>query len=386
MHHSFRTRICAAVVAACSSLAAWSAPAQPPATIAARTHYFGYDNVDQNTGEVDKDKVIISWFGVASFAVAARGRVFLLDSYIYRLADVPAYVPTTLAELTDLKPEAIFIGHGHFDHADNAAYIAVKTGAQIFGAAEHCAAMAGDAERIFGAGTKVKCTSLTTAGAVPGTEVRNPDAMYPDICITSFKHLHSGAAPLDPDYPQNLVNAVRDPRVAQLWPTLPPPSLDTRTVAGAGGSVSMFYQFTIGNFSLIWHDTAGPLKNFQPHILPMLEALPKADVQLGSVVSLGESVNGVRDIGMYIQRIKPKIFYANHTDNFNIGASVYYQRALERQFDIFAIPQADRPQIPGFHDPYDYLRPGLATFLWKSKRWDQVPAGKRAERCPTSHH
>ena len=105
--------------------------ALPAATIAARTHYFGYDNVDQRTGRVDKDKVIVSWFGVASFALAARGHVVLLDSYIWRLANQPYFVPSTLQELLDLNPEAIFIGHGHGDHADNAAYISAKTGAQI---------------------------------------------------------------------------------------------------------------------------------------------------------------------------------------------------------------------------------------------------------------
>ena len=377
----WRVTWAAAALAALLPVASFAAGADPT-VIAARSRFFGYDNVDQKTGELDEDKVIVSWFSVASFAVAARGHVFLLDSYIYRLSDTPGYVPAVLQDLVDLKPEAIFLGHGHFDHADNAAYIAVKTGARIFGAAEHCTAMAGDAARIFGPGTPVQCTALTTPGSVPGTEVRSIDALFPHVCITSFKHLHSGPAPLDPDYPQNLVNAVRDPRVAELYPTLPPPALDTRTNAGAGGTVSMLYHFTIGNFSLLWHDTAGPLKDFQPHILPMLEALPKVDVELGSLVSLGETVNGVRDIAMYVQRVKPKLFYGTHTDNFNIGASEYYFRALERQFDIFGIPAAERPEMPGFHDPYDYLRPGLATFEWKSKRWEARPAGKAPASCP----
>src|SRR5262245_5054637 len=102
-----------------------------PALIAARQHFFGFENVNPKTGEVDKDKVIISWFSVQSYAVAVRGRVFLMDSYIYRVSDTPAYVPTTVQELVDLKPEAIFLGHGHGDHADNAAYISAKTGARI---------------------------------------------------------------------------------------------------------------------------------------------------------------------------------------------------------------------------------------------------------------
>jgi hypothetical protein len=190
-------------------------------TIAARTRFFGYDAVDQQNGRVDKDKVVVSWFSVASFAMAARGHVVLLDSYIYRLADKPGYVPAVLKDLVDLKPEAIFIGHGHGDHSDNAAYIAAKTGAKLFGAAEHCAAFAGDLQRMITAGTlpagsSISCTSLTTAGSVPGTEVSTINDLYPHVCITSFKHLHSGASPVDPNYPVNLINPVRDPRVAEL--------------------------------------------------------------------------------------------------------------------------------------------------------------------------
>jgi hypothetical protein len=42
------------------------------ALIKARSHFFGFENVDQRTGAVDREKVIISWFSVQSFAVAAK--------------------------------------------------------------------------------------------------------------------------------------------------------------------------------------------------------------------------------------------------------------------------------------------------------------------------
>jgi hypothetical protein len=360
------------------------------ATIAARQHFFGFENVNPTNGKVDDDKVIITWFSVQSYAVAARGRVFLLDSYIYRVADAPppdtyAYVPTTVAELVALKPEAIFIGHGHGDHADNAAYIAVLTGATIFGAAEHCESMVADAARIFGPGTAVKCTSLTTPASDPGAEVREIDALRPDICVTSFKHVHSGAqGGQNPNFPGVLVNPIRDPRVDTLYPPLPPPALDTRTMAlSGGGPISMFYHFTVADsgFSFVWHDTNGPIVQVAPHILQMLNALPKVDVEFGSLVSSGEAVIGVRDIGMYIQAIKPKIFYGGHSDNFNIGASPFYHRALQSQLDVLGVPPDDRPDIRGFHDPYDYLRPGLATFDLENKAWRETPAGKTSATC-----
>ena len=375
----------------CASIAGHAgAQEDHAALVKARSHFFGFENVDQRTGEVNQEKVIISWFSVQSFAVAVRGRVFFLDSYIYRLADKPAYVPTTVQELVDLKPEAIFIGHGHGDHADNAAYIALKTGARILGAAEHCVAMQADVAKfvtagLFPSGSQVRCTSLTTTGSAPGAEIREINALRPDVCVTSFKHVHSGlGSGPNAAFPGVLVNPVRDPRVDTLFPPNPPPTLDTRTTGtGGGGAVSMFYQFTVADsdFSFVWHDTAGPLIDLAPHVLDMLKFLPKVDVQLGAIVSIGETVNGVRDIGMYIQNIKPKIFYGGHSDNFNIGASMFYQQALVKQFDVFNIPVEERPEIRGLHDPYDYLRPGLATFEWKSRAWRETPAGKASPTC-----
>ena len=143
----------------------------------------------------------------------------------------------------------------------------------------------------------------------------------------------------------------------------------------------MFYQFTVGDFSFIWHDTNGPIRAFQPQLETLIGNLPKADVQFGSLVSIGETVNGTYDIALYIQLVKPKIFFGGHADNFNIGASPYYHRALRSQLTAFGVPDDQRPEIAGFDDPYDYLSPGLSTFSWKDKRWRDVPEGKVGKRC-----
>ncbi|WP_342050438.1 MULTISPECIES: hypothetical protein [unclassified Cupriavidus] len=356
--------------------------AQLAAMVKARQHFFGPENVDERTGKVREDKVIFSWFSVASFAVAAKGRVFLLDSYIYRLADKRAYVPATVQDLVDVRPEFIFLGHGHGDHADNAAYIAKLTGATIYGAAEHCDAMKGDAARIFGAGTTVKCEAITTAGSAPGAEVKTLRPLAPDLCITAWKHVHSATVPVDPAYPPNPINPVRDPRVDTLFPPNPAPALDTRTNAGVGGPIPIMYQFTVGgsDFTFTWHDTAGPLKEQAPALLQFFTTLPKTDVELGAGVSIGEANNGVRDITMYIQALQPKVFFMDHTDNFNIGASMFYLQAIQRQFDIFNIPAADRPEIRGLHDPYDYVRPGLMTFNYRDDYWRDSRRGNRHSR------
>ena len=108
-------------------------PAAAPELVQARQHFFGSENVNAITGRVNPDKVILSWFGTSSLAASLRGRVVLLDTFITLRQDRPSYVPTTLTELIALKPEAIFIGHGHFDHADTAGVIASRTGAPIVG-------------------------------------------------------------------------------------------------------------------------------------------------------------------------------------------------------------------------------------------------------------
>ena len=43
--------------------------------------------------------------------------------------------PISIQELVALAPEAIFLGHGHGDHADNAAYIAKMLGIPIYASA-----------------------------------------------------------------------------------------------------------------------------------------------------------------------------------------------------------------------------------------------------------
>src|SRR4051812_47967069 len=68
---------CAAVLASGGSAAAATSP-----TVAARQHFFGTENVDPATGAVRDDRVILSWFGISSLALAIEGHVVLLDAYI----------------------------------------------------------------------------------------------------------------------------------------------------------------------------------------------------------------------------------------------------------------------------------------------------------------
>jgi glyoxylase-like metal-dependent hydrolase (beta-lactamase superfamily II) len=124
------------------------------ATIAARQRFFGAENVDPTNGKVRDDRVIFSWITNAGYAVSFRGRVVLLDTYINRFEVPPASgpdlrrTPFGAQDLIDLHPEAIFLGHGHGDHADNAAYIAKWLNIPVYSTPETCDVMQHDVARM----------------------------------------------------------------------------------------------------------------------------------------------------------------------------------------------------------------------------------------------
>src|SRR5580692_2805911 len=165
------------------------AMAKPSAAmIAARQKIFGIENVDAKNGRVRDGRVVFSWLTNATFAAAMKGHVVLLDSFVTRLEIIPGRTPIVIQDLLDLQPEAIFLGHGHFDHADNAAYIAQQTGAVIYASPETCDNMAIDATNNFKNGytpvSTATCKTLTTRGSLPGAEIVAVRDFEPEVRIS----------------------------------------------------------------------------------------------------------------------------------------------------------------------------------------------------------
>ncbi|HXP64034.1 MAG TPA: MBL fold metallo-hydrolase, partial [Steroidobacteraceae bacterium] len=257
------------------------------ALIAARQKIFGAANVNDNNGKVRDDRVVFSWLTNATFAAAMKGHVVLLDTFVTRLETTPGRTPIVIQDLVDLKPEAIFIGHGHFDHADNAAYIAQETGAVIYATPETCDNMHIDATNNFNNGytlvPAVVCKAITDRGSTPGKQIISINDLEPAVSIKAFKHLHStNTGVTDPDavpiaatvngvcqptaskgntFPCNL----QDPRDPMLFPAGTPLSslMNIATSrAGAGGPISLFYVFTVNSgdkFRFAWHNTTGDI-------------------------------------------------------------------------------------------------------------------------------
>jgi L-ascorbate metabolism protein UlaG (beta-lactamase superfamily) len=370
-----------ASVVALTMPAAAHAAALPPETVEAREHFFGAENVAAD-GSVRPDRVVLSWFSVASVAAALDGHVVLLDAYIHKEEDRPNYVPTTTEELVALKPEAIFIGHGHFDHAAKSGEIIARTGAFLVGTPEHCDQAKQLAAEYAGQAVDVRCLDAVTRGSEPGAEVNDLRPFGDRIEVTALKHVHSAAeAPDGENHETTLGSApIPDARLVLLHP--PGPSvLDNLTLSGDEGS-SVLYQFRLGTFSLVWNDTAGPLRERGPHIFDLLSGLPPTDVEVGSVLGFNDPTNGLRDIVDYVERIRPQVFYPVHHDFVaEYGASQRMQGVMEREM-------ARRGEIPTevrwLYDPVDYLRPGLMTFDPAATRWAANDPPPPAPACMRS--
>jgi hypothetical protein len=389
-------------------------------TIAIRQHFFGAENVDARTGEVRRDRVIFSWTTNASLAVSVEGRIILLDTYINRPELPPApgqpdlrRSPLTPQDLVDLGPEAIFLGHGHGDHADNAAFIAKQLDIPIYTSPETCDVMQADVQRMFndpntvngGAkiipnGKPVTCIPVVSRGSVPGTEIVHLKQLEPIACIVAFKHIHSGRVPTDPNFPFIPVNNDEDPREPSLYPnqtSLTPPRNGTPvpgqenltttgfgTIPGSnGGPISLFYQFVLrddNHFTFVWHNTTGLLKEgvgsdpglpspaVGAHLFQIMDSLPVTDVEFGSIVSLGVDTNGVRDPILYNQHIKPQVYIPIHeTDATPISSSLRFKIAYQKAVVAADVPV--RPEARWIVDPDDFLRP--MVYDPRDDRWEK---------------
>jgi L-ascorbate metabolism protein UlaG (beta-lactamase superfamily) len=350
----------AAATAAATSLTA-VAPADLAATIRERQRFFGAENVDPRTGALPRDEVPHVWVSVSTFAAALDGHVVLFDAYIHKQEDNKrGYVPAVTQDLINLHPEAIILGHGHYDHGQLAGPIAAATGARIVGTQGHCDQASADA------GRKLPCLPAFGASAKFGD--KKEISVLPGVCTTVVLHVHSAAEPPDPTRdPTNPAVGTPDPSVILQHP--PGPST---TVFAPGDELgTLLYQVRIGHFALTMHDSTGPLKEEAPQVFPVLRSLHPTDVEVGALVSFNNPTNGMRDSAMYIDALRPDVFVPNHHDFIGgeYGGADEYKPQLERELLAYKA----RPEIRFLYDPFDYVRPNVLRYDVDAPRW--VDAG-----------
>jgi len=371
-------------------------PAAPPAPsladrIAARTHYFGAENVDAGTGEVRKDLVILSWASNTTYAAAIGGQVVLLDAALLRREESPGRTPTTLPEMVALMPSHIVLGKASPGHADLAANIAFRTGATVIGAQEHCDVVEADARRQQGWGGNarlVRCQAVFPKDQPVGAGVATLALPELDLCLRAVKHTDQAAAAADPTLPFASFDwsLYSDARDAQWWPS-GIAAADGVNTTGATDGPSVAYHLTLGagrSFGLFWNDRAGSIAQLAPVAATLMRSLPKTDVHVGSVDVANATTNGLRDAAQYIQAVQPKVFFASGHDAASQRGNAFNTGELMRRALETAVANAGvtpPPEVRINFDPTDYLRPHYMTFDPAAAGWQQPGDKASAALC-----
>jgi hypothetical protein len=322
----------------------------PAAVQAARNRILG-------PNATDPAYVKLWWFGVSSFIASAGGHLFLFDAW--EIVGLHAdYVPIGREELAAIRPEAILVGHGHFDHAADVGYVAGRSGAVVVGSEEICDVAKEDAAR-DGNENNFRCLITgTMSSPAPGTvQSVRLWADLPEVHI--LQHLHSAATPEPqdpgtpfihiPDLLTFLVYLNTDPQeTAQFIPTL-----------GDAQGGTWAYHIRVGDFSLLWHDSAGPINDGNPSAAEVQHALDSfpgcVDVQVGAIVGFNQPLSGLRDPRLYVQHAHPRVTLPSHHDAWAPivgGGAAGYEDAWRAEIATLAHP----PQLDFLRDPEDYLK------------------------------
>jgi hypothetical protein len=330
-------------------LPAADALAVSPAAQAARDEILG-------PNATDPAQVKLWWYGVSSFIASMGGHLFLFDAWEIVGAHED-YVPIGREELAAIEPEVIFIGHGHFDHAADAGYVAGRSGAVVVGSEEICGVAKDDAAA-EGNAANFQCLITGTMDApLPGTiQSVKLWADLPEVSV--LQHVHSAATPEpeDPGVPfihipnllPYLINLNTDPsEIARFVSTLDDPQ---------GGTWA--YHLRLRDFSLLWHDSAGPINLPQDYAAEVQSALDRfpdcVDVHVGAIVGFNQPLNGLRDPRLYVEHSHPKVSLPSHHDAWAPvvgGGAASYEAQWRAEIATLEHP----PELDYLRDPQDYL-------------------------------
>lgn len=324
---------------------------------------------------MDDNQVKFWWVGVSSFIVSMKGHLFLLDAW--EIVGLHAdYLPIGREELAALQPEAIFIGHGHFDHAADAGYVASQSNALLVAGGTVCDIAR---ERAVSEGMPGNFPCLNLGDQItPGVGSTQSIRIWEDLPpVNVVQHTHSAAEPADllsggmplvyiPDvltYPTYLNTSLAE--ALRFIGTLRD---DGGVGQPAGGTWA--YQFRADDFSFFWHDSTGVMKTGNADseaIARAIANLPECvDVQLNAIVGFGLLTSAYRDALAYVALAKPKLTLPTHHDAWTPGiggGAVAYESSWLQA--VGKLPNS--PEVDYLRDPQDYMKP--RSFRLDDPRW-----------------
>ena len=346
-------------------------PAVTPQTRAVRDRLLG-DRWD------DPGYVTLHWVGVSSFVVTIGGHLLLFDAWEI-IGAVEDYLPIGREELAALDPEAVLVGHGHFDHAGDLGYVAGASGATVVGSEEICGVAEAGALR-EGVGTAFTCAITGTATTPPmGTAQRF--RLFADLPpVTVLQHIHSAARPPGNGNDPDPFLPVMDPEPYVEHFADNPDELERflaqQQEQNQGGT--WLYHLVDGDFTLLLGNSAGPIFD-QPAIVRALGAFPGCvDVMSNAILGFDQPVSGLADPVMYVDAVRPTLFLPSHADAW--APVISAGQAQYRDKLSAELAELDHPPAVDFLlDPQDYLK--QRAYRVDDPRWTVPPAGSACARA-----
>ena len=351
--------------------------AQRAEMIRVRSKVFGVEAVDPLTGALPNNRLIVSWIAVTTYAVSLNGNMILFDAFI---GDASGYVPLNDCELTDLRPKAVFVGHGHNDHARLLATVANRNrGVAVYASEEVCT----DLALALNGTAEVQCTPVLAAGAPLGAQ-GNYSEVLPGTNLAVVRLTHSAAtAPQNPGDPSVIIPVPVYPKPADAGPCfgsqeadLPPNGLTCPPLNSPNsvppsftqdGTIAVLYQFQLQNdLNLTWFNSFGPTDTGDD-ILGALNALPQTDIQLGSILGLNGAFNGFLDVRIGTEALRSRLLVPGHHDYLPRVRGLTFEAAYFEE--TAKTPEASRPGIIFMSDPEHYLAPARLNWRTDDPLW-----------------
>lgn len=324
----------------------------------------------------DPRYVTLHWVGVSSFIVTMGGHVFLFDAW--EIVGVHKdYLPIGREELAGIAPEAILIGHGHFDHGADVGYVAGRNASAILASEEQCTTAEADAARDGNAG-RFTCVQTGTQ-TTPEFGAAIPVKLFADLDpVTVLKGVHSATRP-----PGNGNEPDPFTPVTNFEPYLSNPNFDPGELALFLDSASdpeggtRMYHFRVGGFTLLLGDSAGPIFEY-PTIRASLDSLPGCvDVMANAILGFDQPVSGLQDPVLYVKHAHPRVFLPNHGDAWAPAVSAG-QAAYKEQLETELRALDNPPEVDYLLDPQDYMRE--RAYLVGDPKWRAPMPGSSCAR------
>jgi L-ascorbate metabolism protein UlaG (beta-lactamase superfamily) len=253
---------------------------------------------------IGQDVAVLRWLGTANYELSYRGQIVLFDAFYSR---VPPARPLGVLPSEFTQADAIFIGHGHWDHIADAPEVAQQTGAVVHGGppSTEWLAMMGVPE-----------SQLVTW---MGGETKEFDG----FTVQAIHGQHSGSRPpavgrLMSLYGESIDELVR-PQTAEEQEQLQ--ALRSRGArgprVGAEGTINYLITFDDG-FRIVFADTNGPITD---EAKAVMANIPRTDITIVPYAGRFNAALQNQNSMPYVHTYKPRVVLpSHHEDETGVGA------------------------------------------------------------------